>query len=194
MEEDDEHPNQEISMTLSTDDLFDSVAGNAIDFFRHSIGSLAEQPKYALINFCAAVELILKARLMKEHWSLIVTNPTKAKQSSFKSGDFHSANMGDVLERLRDIAGESLSKQEEDSFLGLRSHRNRLVHFFHEAYSPKATDEARVAVLIELDRGWFYLHRLITKRWTEHFDSFTDQFADLGRELRGHHQRFLFGR
>ena len=35
LEEYDEHPNQKTSMTLSTDDLFDSLVENAIDFFRH---------------------------------------------------------------------------------------------------------------------------------------------------------------
>ena len=42
-----------------------------------SIGQLDTAPKYAVINFCSAVELFLKARLLAEHWSLIITDIDK---------------------------------------------------------------------------------------------------------------------
>ena len=46
------------------------ILQNAFDFLRTAIGQIYEQPKYSVINFCAAIELILKAKLVNEHWSL----------------------------------------------------------------------------------------------------------------------------
>jgi hypothetical protein len=138
----------------------------------------------------SAVELILKARLMAEHWSLIIAKPDKAKRSSFVSGEFQSVSMDGLLRRLRDIAGEHFSKGEQESFVGLRAHRNRLVHFFHEAYSQAEAANGQMAVSIELNRGWFYLQRLVTQRWKTHFHSFSDRFEALNRELR-HHYHYL---
>ncbi|MBN1293095.1 MAG: hypothetical protein JXB48_14745, partial [Candidatus Latescibacteria bacterium] len=45
---------------------------NAFDFFERSLDEFEDNPKYSVIHFYAAVELFLKARLMAEHWSLVV--------------------------------------------------------------------------------------------------------------------------
>ena len=50
-------------------EIFDSLARNAFDFLNRAILDFAESPKYSVIHFCAAVEMLLKARLMCEHWS-----------------------------------------------------------------------------------------------------------------------------
>ena len=58
-----------------TDEFFDSLVQNAIDFARRSVSEIRRSPKYSMIHFCAALELFLKARLLREHWSLVVTRP-----------------------------------------------------------------------------------------------------------------------
>ena len=52
---------------MSQHDIFDSLARNAFDFLERGIGEFDKTPKYSVIHFCAAVEMLLKARLMKEH-------------------------------------------------------------------------------------------------------------------------------
>ena len=47
-------------------DIFDSLTRNAFDFLERGIAEFDKTPKYSVIHFCAAVEMLLKARLMKE--------------------------------------------------------------------------------------------------------------------------------
>ncbi|MBI2198305.1 MAG: hypothetical protein HYU42_06840 [Candidatus Rokubacteria bacterium] len=54
-------------------DLFDLVVKNALDFLKQSLRELRKRPKYSVIDFCSALELLLKARLMLEHWALIIS-------------------------------------------------------------------------------------------------------------------------
>ena len=53
-------------------DLFDRLVDNALDFLNRSIADFEKSPKYSVIHFYTAVELFVKARLMAEHWSLVV--------------------------------------------------------------------------------------------------------------------------
>jgi hypothetical protein len=51
--------------------LFDQVVFNAIDFANRSVLELRNSPKHSMIDFCAAIELFLKARLLREHWAAL---------------------------------------------------------------------------------------------------------------------------
>ena len=46
-------------------EMFQHVVNNALDFLGQSITELEQKPKYSVIHFHAAIELVLKARLMK---------------------------------------------------------------------------------------------------------------------------------
>ena len=52
--------------------IFNSLAKNAFDFLKQAIEEFDKSPKYSVIHFCAAVEMILKARLMTEHWLSLI--------------------------------------------------------------------------------------------------------------------------
>jgi hypothetical protein len=62
--------------------LRDRLVANAIDFLRRAINEFKKDPKYSIIHFSAAVELLLKARLMAEHWSLVVSDRNAADCTS----------------------------------------------------------------------------------------------------------------
>jgi len=49
-----------------------------------------------MINFYASIELFLKARLLKEHWTLIVTKKTEPDIDKFISGDFQSITINEA--------------------------------------------------------------------------------------------------
>ena len=53
--------------------MFNRLVENAFDFLFKAISEIEGQPKYSVIHFYAAVELFVKARLMKEHWSLVIS-------------------------------------------------------------------------------------------------------------------------
>jgi len=159
-------------------EIFSSLVMNAIDFFRHSIVEFEEYPKYSVIHFFAAIELFFKARLLLEHWSLIVDDPKKANYHKFLMGDFSSVGLDEAINRLTGISGESFDKQEREVFANLRAHRNRLTHFYYDRYM-KNDQNTIEQIAIEQSKGWYQLYRLLTTTWQSEFKSFSSDFQEL---------------
>ena len=92
----------------TSEDFLDSLVENAIDFLQTSLSQIQTSPKHSVINFCAALELFLKARLLVEHWSLIVLRPDAAELEKFKTGDFQSVSMAKRCAGLGTFAAREL--------------------------------------------------------------------------------------
>ncbi|MGA3143781.1 MAG: hypothetical protein ABSF10_12295 [Verrucomicrobiota bacterium] len=173
--------------------LFDSLVRNAIDFLQKSVQELEKHPKYSVIHFYMALELFLKARLLREHWALVVSKVEKASLQAFQSGDFNSVTIDECLQRLANIANESLLTHEHDCFRTIRDHRNKLVHFFHPDYQPPIDKNILAQIVSEQCKAWFYLHRLLTSKWEIHFANYHKQIAGLQKLIR-HNQHFLMSK
>lgn len=164
-------------------DIFDSLARNAFDFLERGIDEFDKAPKYSVIHFCAAVEMLLKARLMREHWSLIVSKPDQANIAKFMAGDFISVTLEDCRARIRDVAGEDIGDDAYGSFRALANHRNKMVHFFHPEMD--SDEKAKAQIVAEHCRSWFHLHRLLS-RWDTYFHDFSSEIAHADRAMKGH--------
>ena len=103
---------------------------NAFDFLEEAIKKIEKKPKYAVIHFQAAVELFIKARLMDEHWSLVIAPRTEPDWDRFLVGDFRSVSLRDAATRLKKVVGRGLTTEEYDAFDAVTTHRNKMVHFF----------------------------------------------------------------
>ena len=163
--------------------IFDSLARNAFDFLERGIAEFDSSPKYSVIHFCAAVEMLLKARLMKEHWSLVVSKPEQASLTKFVAGDFMSVTMYEARQRLRDIVGEELSDDAFASFRTLANHRNKMIHFFHAGI--EGDEKVKAQIVGEQCRSWFHLHRLFD-RWNSHFREFRVEIRRADKGMKGH--------
>lgn len=172
---------------MTHQDIFDSLARNAFDFLERGISEFDKKPKYSVIHFCSAVEMLLKARLMKEHWSLIVSNPDKANLGKFMAGDFVSVSLEEARARIRDVAGEDIGDDAYANFRSLANHRNKMVHFFHP--EMENDQEARAKIVADHCRSWFHLHRLL-HRWRKYFHAFDNEIASADRAMKGH-QKYL---
>lgn len=168
---------------MNHDDIFDALARNAFDFLQQGISEFDKAPKYSVIHFCAAVEMLLKARLMKEHWSLVVSKPDQANLAKFIAGDFMSVTMDEARARIRDIAGEDIADDTFNSFRALANHRNKMVHFFHA--DVDGDDQAKAKIVAEHCRSWFHLHRLLN-RWDIFFGDFRAEIASADRSMKKH--------
>jgi hypothetical protein len=168
---------------MTQKEIFDSLVRNAFDFLERAINEFDSLPKYSVIHFCAAVEMFLKARLMGEHWSLIVSKPEQANYAKFMSGDFISVTMDEARTRLRDIASVDIPKEAFDSFRVIARHRNKMVHFFHA--DVESEGKAKQKIVSEQCRSWFYLHRLLD-RWSAHFADFKDDIARAEKLMKKH--------
>ena len=163
--------------------IFDSLTRNAFDFLERGIAEFDKAPKYSVIHFCASVEMLLKARLMREHWSLIVSKPDQANLAKFMAGNFISVTLEDCRARIRDVAGEDIGDDAYGSFRALANHRNKMVHFFH----PKmdSDEKAKAQIVAEHCRSWFHLHRLLS-RWDTYFHDFSSEISHADRAMKGH--------
>jgi hypothetical protein len=169
---------------MTEEELESRLAENAIDFLERAIDEFKERPKYSIINFYSAVELFLKARLLHEHWSLIVLkDPDRHK---FESGDFVSVSFDGLCERLRRVVQSALPDGVQRNFDVVRKHRNRMVHFFHHANDNRGAEIEAVAG--EQLRAWYDLHELLISQWSPIFDEYSDRFIGIEEKLKGHRE------
>ncbi|WP_083201876.1 hypothetical protein [Aliivibrio sp. 1S128] len=115
---------------------------------------------------------------MKEHWTLILTNPNDANKSKFENGDFHSVYLDLAVKRLGNICGEKFNTAALENFKALSEHRNQLVHFAHTDFVGN-----NEGVVIEHWASWYYLHNLLTQQWRSYFEGYEDQFEQLQEKV-----------
>lgn len=168
--------------------MFDRLVENALDFLYRAISELKDQPKYSVIHFCAAVELLLKARLMFEHWSLVVSKRHDPDWQKFVAGDFHSVSLDEAATRLEKVVGSGLSGRELDAFREVAKHRNKMMHFFHEAHSDKESGNLIRSIVKQQLKAWYFLHHLLTSQWSDVFPSWSAKIAKLDAALRELHE------
>lgn len=158
---------------------------SAFDFLNQSRDALEKKPKYAVIHFATAIELILKARLMREHWSLLIAKEKldSVSRSEFQRGEAKTVAVEQLFSRLENIAAAPIPAGAVKAFKDIAAHRNRMVHFFHEAASDAAEEKERAKVTAELLTGWFYLLRLV-QGWKEHFAEFNPQMFTIEAKMR----------
>ena len=179
---------KKLKRKIKKEEIFDSLVINAIDFLKVSVAELKERPKYSVINFCSSIELFLKARLLKEHWSLIVSKPENADIFSFQAGDFKSVTIKEAIKRLNNIANQRLTPKEKECFDQIRQQRNKLVHFFDKKYSGKQYTRTIDKIMIEQYKGWFYLHELLVHKWKDEFSHYAKEIRNLNRLMHSHRE------
>jgi len=169
------------------DELLSNLIDNGFDFLEKGIDQFKDDPKYSVINFCAAVELLLKARLMHEHWSLVVSSPNNSHPNiqKFRSGDFKSINFTDLVPRIEAVTGEKIPKDATIAFKRLADHRNKMIHFFHEAHFALASGKLLEEIAIEQCNCWFYLRRLLEK-WQTIFSDDWERIAKINYKMKSH--------
>ena len=149
------------------------LAESAMDFLKRAVDEIEKHPKYSVIHFATAVELILKARLMHEHWALVVEKTSDADLERFLSGDCRTVSPSEAIRRLIKICGQTIPKDAIDQFARLATHRNRMVHFFHEAGADQASADLLEGIVKEQCLCWFHLERLL-RQWSGQFDALAD--------------------
>lgn len=163
--------------------LWKSLVESAFDFFEKAVRQHDQEPKYAILHLATSVELFLKARLMAEHWTLIISPKKTPTFEQLRTGDFVSVTLSEAIERLQGVlpSNEMVSKDAASEFEALAKERNKIAHFFHTdidgTESPKSIVQRQCRV-------WLYLHRLLTESWESHFAEFEAPLRVLGSKMR----------
>ncbi|MGV9358156.1 serine/arginine repetitive matrix protein 1 [Streptomyces misionensis] len=103
--------------------------------------------KYAVLHLQAAVEVLLKARLMAEHWSLVFSDPHKATRKALDEATLSSVSTEQAVIRLRNIADVPIAEKEGRALKNLTEDRNKLQHFGLTAPAPVI--EARAGEVLD---------------------------------------------
>ncbi len=153
-----------------------NLSESAFDFLERSIEEIKDRPKYSVIHFATAVELLLKARLMREHWTLVVERASDVTLDNFLSGQCKTVTQGDAIKRLNGACNENISKDAVAQFAKIAAHRNQMIHFFHEAGTTKAGQAMIEGIVKEQCLSWYYLERLLSD-WGDQFEEFDTKIA-----------------
>ncbi|MEU6632856.1 hypothetical protein ABZ905_31920 [Streptomyces parvus] len=107
----------------------------------------ARDLKYAVLHLQAATEVILKAALAQEHFSLVFSDPAQASHELLETGKLSSCSTLQAFDRLKRIARLALSDKDRERIERLADIRNKLQHFGlqHSAHSV----ESRAAHVLE---------------------------------------------
>lgn len=115
------------------DGIEKDLTEHGLAFLTRSISSFGDEdsargPLFAVVDVAVAIEALLKARLAREHWSLLLSNPDSTTVTGFNTGQAHTVTPGKAISRLEKLAGVKLqvSTEDIDEIIKLR---NRTVHF-----------------------------------------------------------------
>lgn len=85
--------------------------------------------KYPILHLSTGIELILKDRLLREHWALVFEKPENASRVTYDSGNFTSVSFSSCVKRLVEICGLHITESEQSHLRQFRDKRNRIEHF-----------------------------------------------------------------
>ncbi|MFI1702997.1 hypothetical protein [Streptomyces griseoruber] len=113
---------------------------NGVDYLRsvveHLTSDAGDGPsprslKYAVLHLQAAVEVLLKARLQREHWTLVLEriDVNAATRQKFDDNSFKSCSSTEAVRRLTAMVGVEISKDDRTVMEELGRDRNALQHY-----------------------------------------------------------------
>lgn len=125
-------------------DIERAVITNGLEFLESAVDHLAKGGErdlpYAALHLSAAIETLLKARLARERWTLVVENVDRARRLDYDTGDIHSVSITTTLHRLRDVVGSAVTDEEIRRIGAVEKLRNRVAHFALHGENPRRTE------------------------------------------------------
>lgn len=166
--------------STANEQVRDRLTQNAVDLLLKAAEELAQSPRYALVHLCAGLELLLKARLAHEHWSLVLEKPGTKAFGELEQGDFRSVAFRDALDRIEKISGTPWSARDRKLLLEVSEHRNRVVHFYHVGLDG-GDERLRAEVAADQCRAWAVFRRLVEGPWQDALPLLASQLQTLHR-------------
>lgn len=157
------------------EDKFEELVKSGIDFLTRAASELESDSKYSVIHFATGLEILLKARVFAEHWSLVAKSPHSCTWSGLVSGDENTIGAETLYETLQKKTDTVLSDTQQDAFEEVREHRNRVVHWL--------PNEDLASIEAEQCRASHHLLKLLKSDWDEFFSDFSAELQDVEDDL-----------
>lgn len=156
--------NHEIS-----NNLFEGLTSSAFNFFDRAIRTFDEEIDASIVHFATALELILKAQLVREHWAFIFNEIRQIDANSLQSGKFISIQASDLVKRINAVIAtmpSEIGTQEEESYQAVFDHRNQVVHYINGSLLNKIECKKTKSIFLT---AWYYLHKRLKNKLSIHF-------------------------
>lgn len=167
-------------------DLGPHLVQNGVDFLIRGVSQVnstteTRSLKFAAVDIGAATEIFLKARLLREHWTLLCKDSSKARPRDFLAGTSFTVGPEDLLARLQTIAEVELPQQRKEELGQLFQLRNRAIHF-------TLAETADLALESTIGRGlsfilWFFQTELIPEATSEEGEILDEALDQVRAEL-----------
>lgn len=124
--------------------------------------------KYSVLNLFSGIELILKERLRRAHWSLIFEDVSNASLLKLENGDFISVSHSELVKRLEGICGIRINDKPLNE---LRKIRNKFEHFEVKVSIPECKEKIADAIH-ELTIFWdIHINPIYTEEQNEKYNT-----------------------
>ena len=167
--------------------VFRELTDSAYEFLERGIDGIEKDRKHSIIDFATAIELFLKARLLVEHWTLVVEQIDRADQRKFLEGNVRTVGTEAAISRLGRILSISISDDAKAQFTNISAQRNKAIHFFHGASSSSASQQELEKTALDQIKGWYYLHELLSE-WKPHFQGYESSTYRISQKMQRHTQ------
>lgn len=172
---------------FSEEKIFSSLVTSAFDFLNKAIDEFDTSAKFSTVHFAIAIELFLKARLLREHWSLLIEKTDKADRNSFIKGELKTIGPDQTMQRLKNIAGAPVPVPTQEIFMKIFKHRNKMVHFIHDGdYTQDDTNAITTQIATEQCTGWLAIRQLLS-HWREYFNDWKKDIQEISFKMEKHH-------
>jgi ribosomal protein S27E len=164
-----------------------TVLENGLDFILMAVNSLSiineagiddeakkRLIKYSLLHLSSGIELVLKHKLLQEHWTYVFADMNKAKKEALPSGDFKSADSETIIERLKNLCDIELTQEEIKNLHNLRNRRNKAEHF--------NLNEHILSIESSIHKSISVLIRVIVEHYN--LNEFTDEESELFSQIK----------
>ena len=169
----------------SIDAVFRELVDSAFEFLERGIDGIETDRKHSIIDFATAIELFLKARLLAEHWTLVVEKIDAADHRSFLEGNVRTIGTEGAIKRLSRILSISVPEDAAKQFAAIAAQRNKAIHFFHRESSTRASRRELEKTALDQVTGWYYLHELLSE-WSGHFQGYEKETFRISQKMQRH--------
>lgn len=156
-------------------EMFVAMVTNGLGFFTKAASELASEPSHSVAHFATGLELLLKARLFTEHWTLICDKPQTTPWATLYAGNANTIG-GTPLLRVMNEALLLIEQDDREQFLKAIKHRNRVLHL--------RPHEDRESISSEQCAAWYRLNKLLLGPWKDTFRKFQTEIEEVESQLK----------
>ena len=157
-----------------------ALVDNAFLFLQESTENI-EKPIIGITQLSTAVELLLKARLMREHWTLLVEDKPIPSLDKFLNGNFKSIRASLIIDLLEKVIDYKFSDDAKEELGGLFKEKNSTVHWYRPIYD-NVGEQIRLAQ--HQCRAWHYLKDFLEKEFIKKYEDLNVRIRESEKSMQ----------